>query len=98
MTCTNCAHENPAGARFCNGCGAALMPQCPACGADNPLGSRFCNSCGAALAAPHARAADKVDARKIVTILFADLAGSTALQERLDPESVRRVMERYYAA
>lgn len=42
------------------------------------------------------RAADHVDTRKVVTILFADLAGSTALHERLDPESVNAFMERYY--
>ena len=38
----------------------------------------------------HVRPAEQHDARKVVTILFADLAGSTALHERLDPESVRR--------
>jgi class 3 adenylate cyclase/tetratricopeptide (TPR) repeat protein len=32
-----------------------------------------------------------------VTVLFADLVGSTALQERLDPESARGVMQRYYS-
>jgi len=37
-------------------------------------------------------------ARKVVTVVFADLIGSTALQERLDPESVSRVMEAYHAA
>ena len=40
----------------------------------------------------------RADARKIVTILFADLARSTALHERLDPESVRAFMARYYDA
>jgi len=39
-----------------------------------------------------------VVARKIVTIVFADLIGSTALHERLDAESVRLFMERYYGA
>jgi class 3 adenylate cyclase len=34
--------------------------------------------------------------RKTVTILFADVTGSTALGERLDPESLRRVMSRYF--
>jgi class 3 adenylate cyclase len=34
--------------------------------------------------------------RKIVTILFADVSGSTALGERLDAEALRRVMERYF--
>jgi class 3 adenylate cyclase len=33
-----------------------------------------------------------------VTIVFADLVGSTALHERLDPESARRFMEGYYTA
>src|SRR5215467_6018984 len=34
--------------------------------------------------------------RKLVTILFADVAGSTALGEALDPEDVRALMSRYY--
>src|SRR6202158_1993703 len=35
--------------------------------------------------------------RRIVTVLFADMAGSTALGEELDPEEVRRILARYYA-
>jgi class 3 adenylate cyclase/tetratricopeptide (TPR) repeat protein len=38
-----------------------------------------------------------VEARKIVTVVFADVSGSTELGERLDPEALRRVMERYFA-
>jgi class 3 adenylate cyclase len=34
----------------------------------------------------------------VVTIVFADLIGSTALHERLDAESVRRVMDQYHEA
>jgi len=34
--------------------------------------------------------------RKVVTVLFCDVTGSTALGERLDPESLRRVMARYF--
>ena len=34
--------------------------------------------------------------RKTVTVLFADVTGPTALGERLDPESFRRVMARYF--
>ena len=44
------------------------------------------------------RAADDAEVRKVVTIVFADLIGSTALHERLDPESVSRLMDRYYRA
>jgi class 3 adenylate cyclase len=36
------------------------------------------------------------EARKTVTIVFSDVAGSTNLGERLDPEALRRVMERYF--
>jgi class 3 adenylate cyclase len=37
------------------------------------------------------------EARKIVTIVFSDVIGSTSLGEQLDAEAVRRVMERYFA-
>ena len=69
------------------------MALCPQCGQDNRDGARFCDSCGEPLAAPHTR-----EVRKTVTVLFADVAGSTALGERLDPESVRRVMAQYFQA
>jgi class 3 adenylate cyclase/tetratricopeptide (TPR) repeat protein len=65
---------------------------CASCGAENRDGARFCDSCGAALAeAPPAR-----EVRKVVTVLFCDVSGSTALGERIDPESLRRVMARYF--
>lgn len=35
--------------------------------------------------------------RRIVTVLFADMAGSMALGEELDPEEMRRLLTRYYA-
>ena len=50
-------------------------------------------ACGARLGA-----AGHGDARKPVTVLFTDVAGSTALAERLEPEAVRRVMLRYFDA
>jgi class 3 adenylate cyclase len=34
--------------------------------------------------------------RRTVTVVFADVSGSTALGEQLDPEALRRVMERYF--
>jgi class 3 adenylate cyclase/tetratricopeptide (TPR) repeat protein len=65
---------------------------CPACGRDNDADARFCASCGTSLAAPGPKA------RKVVTVLFTDVAGSTALGERLDPELLRTVMWRYFEA
>ena len=38
----------------------------------------------------------RVSSARRVTILFCDVAGSTALGERLDPEALRRVMRRYF--
>jgi class 3 adenylate cyclase/tetratricopeptide (TPR) repeat protein len=64
---------------------------CPSCGQLNPHSARYCNACGAVLEPPRGR-----EVRKTVTVLFADVAGSTALGEKLDPESLRRVMARYF--
>lgn len=36
------------------------------------------------------------EVRKTVTVIFCDVVGSTALGERLDPESLRRLMARYF--
>jgi class 3 adenylate cyclase len=65
---------------------------CPSCGAENRGEARFCDSCGAALT----EAAPVRETRKTVTVLFCDVTGSTALGERIDPESLRHVMARYF--
>ncbi|HXK25279.1 MAG TPA: nuclear transport factor 2 family protein [Myxococcota bacterium] len=95
MDCTSCGRSNRPAARFCGGCGASLAPRCSSCGSVCEAGARFCDACGAPLAA---RAESSGEARKVVTIVFADLIGSTALHERLDAESARAFMQRYYAA
>src|SRR5829696_10502940 len=65
---------------------------CPSCGHENPAGARFCSECGGSLAA----GAHATEQRKVVTVVFSDVTGSTALGERLDPESLRRVLARYF--
>src|SRR3954471_24489077 len=40
--------------------------------------------------------AERQEVRKVVTIVFCDLTGSTSLGERLDPESVRQMISRYF--
>jgi class 3 adenylate cyclase len=67
---------------------------CPACGEKNPRRARFCLACGSALGID---GASQHETRRTVTVLFSDLTGSTALGERLDPESFRRVLVRYFA-
>jgi class 3 adenylate cyclase/tetratricopeptide (TPR) repeat protein len=68
------------------------MPTCPGCGESNPVHARFCLACGSPLVAPDP------ESRRRVTVLFCDLAESTAMGERLDPEAYRRVLSRYYDA
>src|SRR5256886_6838387 len=68
------------------------MVACAQCGAENPEGAKFCNECGARLVAASAGG----EQRKTVTVVFCDVTGSTQLGERLDPESLRRVMARYF--
>jgi class 3 adenylate cyclase/tetratricopeptide (TPR) repeat protein len=62
---------------------------CPACGADVPDGARFCPSCGTDLQL-------RGDQRRVVTVLFADVVGFTALSERRDPEQVKRLVDRCF--
>ncbi len=68
------------------------MPVCEQCATVNPEGFRFCGACGALL---QNRARSR-DARKVVTALFCDIVGSTALGERLDPEVLRNLINRYF--
>ena len=68
------------------------MPVCSQCGTENPDVAKFCLACGSPLAA----AAPPQEFRKVVTIVFSDLKGSTSMGERLDSESLREVMTRYF--
>ena len=68
------------------------MAICPSCGEENPDRFRLCGFCGTPL---HPEEAPR-EIRKTVTIVFSDLVGSTAIGERLDSESLRAVMSRYF--
>jgi class 3 adenylate cyclase/tetratricopeptide (TPR) repeat protein len=63
---------------------------CQQCGAPLPEDARFCPRCGSPVAAL------LTEERKVVTILFADLAGSTKLAAQLDPERFREVMAAFF--
>jgi class 3 adenylate cyclase/tetratricopeptide (TPR) repeat protein len=67
---------------------------CPNCGEENADRAKFCQNCATPLADIEAAVA----VRKIVTIVFADVTGSTVLGDQLDAEALRHVMERYFGA
>ena len=70
------------------------MGACPVCTEQNPERARFCWSCGAAL--DDTRPASEEE-RKVVSVLFVDLVGFTAVSERADPEDVRARLRPYHA-
>src|SRR5438552_6257622 len=69
------------------------MATCRQCAAPLPEGARFCPVC----AAPVQREPATRE-RKLATVLFADLVGSTALGGSLDPEHTRDMLDRFYDA
>jgi class 3 adenylate cyclase len=72
---------------------------CPSCGAAAGPDQRFCDECGLALGgkpAPVAREPERVAERRLVSVLFADLVGFTALSESRDAEEVRELLSRYF--
>jgi class 3 adenylate cyclase len=68
-----------------------LVLSCASCGAANRDSARFCDECGMPF-----DASPVPERRKLATVLFCDMSGSTALGERLDPETVREMMFEYF--
>jgi class 3 adenylate cyclase/tetratricopeptide (TPR) repeat protein len=88
MTCPSCGHENPAGARFCNDCGARLA----AAITPEPRSYTPPHLVEKILASQSALRGE----RKLVTVLFADVARSMELAERVDPEEWHRLLDRLF--
>src|SRR5205823_7207265 len=102
VICTACGGENRDGAKFCRVCGASLAATCPNGHAVEPT-DRFCDTCGAVVGpgAPSDAESAPVSSqptseRRLVSVLFADLVGFTALSESRDPEEVRELLSRYF--
>ena len=93
-SCRACGASVSETARFCPTCGTSLAARCPSCGAATDPEARFCDSCGSTLGGPQPFG----DERKVVTILFADITGSTSMGEQLDPERMRSLLRTYFAA
>jgi class 3 adenylate cyclase/tetratricopeptide (TPR) repeat protein len=110
MNCASCGQNNRADAAFCIACGQRLTRVCVSCSRELPAGARFCDACGRAVDSsegdprsytPNHLAAKIITARQAlegerrqVTVLFADIVGSTATAEGLDPEEMHSIMDR----
>ncbi len=102
LTCPNCATQNPPGAKFCLNCGQALgqsatpaAPQPAAPSLDERLRRYMPDVLRRKLESARADRTMEGE-RRIVTILFCDVKGSTALAETLDPEEWAEIMNRSF--
>jgi class 3 adenylate cyclase/tetratricopeptide (TPR) repeat protein len=66
---------------------------CAACGAAVSADARFCPNCGSPVGT-----ATSAEERKVATIVFADVTGSTDLGEQLDPERLRSLLSEFFGA
>jgi class 3 adenylate cyclase/tetratricopeptide (TPR) repeat protein len=66
---------------------------CTNCRSSNPDNAKFCANCGTQLSA----ARESPGERRLVTVLFADVVGSTAMGERVDPEDITEIMNGAFA-
>ena len=90
-TCANCGATIRAKDRFCPSCGAPIAAaQAPAPAA------RSAPATSASLQVAAETADALLEQRKVVTILLADLSGSTPLAEKLDPEELRGILGSYF--
>lgn len=102
MLCQYCDTDNSAINTYCDACGKPLGRVCGACGRLNRANSLFCGNCSEPLEAssPMRRSIEALRAlsisggeRKRLTMLFADIANSTSLIDRQDPEDALRRMQ-----
>lgn len=93
MQCSVCGTENSARVKFCSECGAPTGVPCAQCAYRNARNAEKCGGCGRSLLSTQTPTAE----RRHLTVFFADIAGSTTLAEKLDPEDLRTLYARYQA-
>jgi class 3 adenylate cyclase/tetratricopeptide (TPR) repeat protein len=98
--CSACGALTVPGSRFCGACGTEISRHCPACNALAGATQHFCTACGNPL---DGRATKKVNEavpdsgaeRRLMTVVFCDLIGSSGLAARLDPEDFAALLVTY---
>ncbi|WP_207482863.1 adenylate/guanylate cyclase domain-containing protein [Arenibaculum pallidiluteum] len=97
MQCSACGAAWSDDAQFCTRCGAPRRLRCSSCGRENPPGATFCGGCGTRLAAAASpQPAPREAERRNLTVVFADLVGSSGLVASLDPEEYGALVAAYH--
>ncbi len=90
VRCAACSHANPPGSHFCGQCGAKLSPMLQ-------KNSPHPTPVGEVPQQPSSSSTGASAERRLLTVMFCDLIGSTALSTSLDPEDLREVIASYHA-
>src|SRR5258707_1041251 len=105
LVCPHCQTVNLPRAKFCIECGTTLVEQAQAHDLNytQPLPEErgsvpalLAPATVVAAANPAASQLSEPEERRVVTIMFADITGSTPLAERLDPEDMRAILAGYF--
>ncbi len=96
VVCPNCGTINLPTAKFCIECGTKLTPTSPPTSE-----SRLLQPVKTARTPHSSEDGSKIrltapEERRIVTIMFADITGSTPLADKLDPEDMRAILVGYF--
>jgi len=89
-TCSACGGENAEGMRFCGHCGTPLVAAPPAADVSQTLRSFVAEPVADR---PVESGGEIPQERRLITALFADVSGFTALADRLDPEDLLEVID-----
>lgn len=93
VICPNCSTVNLPVAKFCIECGTSLQGQTVPMEAVTPSSTKV------TVVEPVPAAPELLlppEERRVVTVMFADITGSTPLADRLDPEDMRAILTGYF--
>jgi class 3 adenylate cyclase len=93
VRCASCGADAAAGARFCSLCGHGLVESDPAVSRGATAAAYTPGHLTGTLLTSRTAAEGE---RKPVTVLFCDLADSTALAERVGPDAMHALLNRFF--
>jgi class 3 adenylate cyclase/tetratricopeptide (TPR) repeat protein len=99
MNCPNCQGPIEETQKFCQTCGANLLPNCSGCGNALLPGDRFCGACGLELGIskwPEKKEGRITKERKLITSLVVDITGYSTFSERLDPKALKDLVSNIF--